>query len=244
MAPPSPAAAPRPRWPWHGAGSSRVHLNHAQALTCSNTQARHSPKDAVAKTAAWPLPRDGRKTRPGAEDGCRGAKLAPLAPPNPFAPSLHPPRKDKKGGGGSGSHLPLAILIVMKADGAMTRELLGCLEELTTRPSAKPSVTSQKAALTGALKQHRNFITFKTTPGRFLLASPTVYQTAGGPAKQGRVHSPPVHGGVWATRFWPPWLRDASSTQLKPDCPAAKAAPTASCSRSVTTFSQALRCPG
>lgn len=101
MAPPQPSAptptpTTPPRWPWRGAGSSRVHLSHAQALTCSNTRARHSPKDAVAKTAAWPLPRDGGKTCPGTEDGCRGAKLAPLTPPNFFAPPLHPPRKERK----------------------------------------------------------------------------------------------------------------------------------------------------
>lgn len=203
---PPPAA---PGWPWHDAGSSRVHLSHGPRLlrlTCSNTRARHSPQDAVAKTGARPLPRDRRKTWPGAEDGCReGGEPALLTPPNPFAPPLHPPWADRKVALGGFSHEGMwHIPMAMKADrwGARRRHAEG-----RERPRAKASIIiSHRAALIGALKRHRNFITLRQLQAGFSSLVPLFIKHTGRPAlpgQQGTGESALLQfpGQVWVIGF-------------------------------------------
>lgn len=101
-------------------------------------------------------------------------------------------------------------------------------------PEPKPASSQSRANRRAQAAQE--FYHLKTTPGRFLLLSPTVYQTHGQaspawPARHRRVRSPPVHGAGLGDRFLSAPLQDATSTWLKHGCPAAKASPSASCSR-------------
>lgn len=134
-------------------GCTRARASTCSSFTCSNT--RHSPQDAVAKTVAQPLPRGGRKTQLGTEDGCRGAKTATLTSPTP---------RGQKGSTCSHPHGVHGIA-------------MGSSEEGEAQSQTQRHLTQSRADQCTQAAQE--FYHLKTTPGRFLLVSPTVYQTPG-----------------------------------------------------------------
>jgi len=198
---PAQGSGPRhiPGWPWHGAASNRAHLSHGRrwlGLTCPNTRARHSPPLLLPKL--WL----GRSQETGGKPGWvqRMGAGGPSRPRSHHpAPSL--PLFTHPGGTARQPVEPSPIPPYWRM-GRAGRELPGCSEETRggegeTRSQTQHHLASSRANRCARAAQE--FYHLKTTPGRFLLVSLTVYQNtqAGQLCLAGNAQASPLSSGTW-----------------------------------------------
>lgn len=146
-------------------------------------------RHVIPRGTLLPKLRLGRSQETGGKPG-RAQRTGAGGPSRPRschpAPSL--PLFTHPGGGqegGARSHLPHGVAMAMRAGGVHGQRVTGVLRGDTQgreRPGAKRSVVSRSRAnqRTGAAQE---FYHLRTTPGRFLLVSPTVYQEPGQASK-------------------------------------------------------------
>lgn len=179
--PPSPGAPPpQPRWPWHGAGGSRVHLSH-HSVSPAQTLGHVIPQGCCCQNCGSAAPMRWEENLAGRRGRVQGG-----GPSRPH--SCHPTPSPTLGGqgGGTRSRLPHGTAMAMRAEGVHGQKAARrCAEEThsgegETRSQTQHRLTSNRTNQRARAAQE--FYHRKTTPGRFLLVSPTVYQTPGQPS--------------------------------------------------------------